>query len=107
VTVLVTGGTGSVGSHAVAHLLTLPHIKKVICLNREIRGTEPEVRQMDAFADHRIELEDEYVSKLQVLQGDSAKSMLGLTDEVYQDLVSSVTHGKARHCEALFKYRGF
>ncbi|KAK4555343.1 hypothetical protein LTR86_007640 [Recurvomyces mirabilis] len=92
ITVLVTGGTGSVGSHVVAHLLTLPHITKVICLNREIRGAKPDVRQIDAFADHRIGLSIEHLSKLQVLQGDTATPMLGLTEEIYEDLVSSVTH---------------
>ncbi|KAH8693375.1 S-adenosyl-L-methionine-dependent methyltransferase [Phaeosphaeriaceae sp. PMI808] len=46
--VLVTGATGSLGSHLVAHLAAQPDVRKVICLNR-ISSSDPITRQLQAL----------------------------------------------------------
>lgn len=90
--VLVTGATGSLGSHLVAHLARLPEVSKVICLNRPSRGSKAEERQQSAFEDRDIKLEPHAKSKLSVLQVDSAKPVLGMDHAEYLELVASVTH---------------
>ena len=90
--ILVTGTTGSVGSHLVAHLTTLPHVTRVICLNRPNRGIEPEIRQQQAFKDRGLIIDSSSFSKLQTLQCDASKPFLGLPEATYNELVASVTH---------------
>ncbi|KAL4812713.1 hypothetical protein BDW67DRAFT_188396 [Aspergillus spinulosporus] len=89
--VLVTGATGSLGSHIVGYFARLPTVHTVVCLNR--RSTVPAVvRQEEAFKVRGISLDDTSRSKLRVLEVDTAKSLLGLSAETYQELVSSATH---------------
>nr|UBX54556.1 poliketide synthase [Aspergillus sp.] len=89
--VLVTGATGSLGSHIVSYLAKLPTVHTVFCLNR--RSTVPAaIRQEEAFKVRGISLDDTSRSKLTVLEVDTAKSMLGLPAETYLELVSTATH---------------
>ncbi|KAL5355203.1 hypothetical protein BJX96DRAFT_181164 [Aspergillus floccosus] len=89
--VLVTGATGSLGSHIVGYLAKLPTVHTVVCLNR--RSTVPAViRQEEAFKVRGISLDDTSRSKLKVLEVDTAKPLLGLPAETYQELVSTATH---------------
>lgn len=89
--VLVTGATGSLGSHLVAHLSSLSDVQTVICLNRHSRK-DPTVRQREAFESKGILLNSESLSKIRVLGTDTAKPRLGLPDSHYADLLHSVTH---------------
>ncbi|KFY00088.1 hypothetical protein O988_03530 [Pseudogymnoascus sp. VKM F-3808] len=89
--VLVTGATGSLGSHLVAYLAGQASVKKIICVNRH-SSTECTTRQKQALESRGIFLSDEALSKLKVLATDTAKSMLGLTRLEYIKLVNSVTH---------------
>lgn len=90
--VLVTGATGSLGSHLVAHLAAMPEVATVICLNRMKRGSEPTARQHKAFADHRNHVDADHLSKLRVYESDSSKPRLGLTSDEYTGLLGKVTH---------------
>lgn len=90
--VLVTGATGSLGSHLVAHFAELPNVKTVICLNRHIAGSEPEVRQRQSMESRGINIDTNAYSKLRVFQTDTAKPMLGLPQENYDVLQNTVTH---------------
>ena len=89
--VLVTGATGSLGSHLVAHFAELPSVKMVVCLNRSSR-TEPAHRQRQAFESRGISLDLKAISKLKVFKTNTAKPMLGLPSSEYEHLVNSVTH---------------
>ncbi|MCJ1473382.1 hypothetical protein MMC13_002033 [Lambiella insularis] len=89
--VLVTGATGSTGSHLIAKIASLTSVKTIICLNRR-SNQDPEERQLEALASKGIVLSDEGLSKLQPIETDTAKSKLGLPEEVYQGLVKTVTH---------------
>lgn len=89
--VLITGASGSLGSHLVYHIAQLPDVKTVICLNREHKE-EPYIRQQKAMREKGIRFPETLKHKLFVLQTDSSKSMFGLRKSEYEGLLSSVTH---------------
>jgi thioester reductase-like protein/acyl carrier protein len=89
--ILVTGASGSLGSHLVYHLAQLPDVRTVICLNRKT-SEEPYTRQYAAMREKGIRFPDALKSKLLVLQTDSSQPCLGLSRSGYEGLVSSVTH---------------
>ncbi|KAK0713573.1 hypothetical protein B0T26DRAFT_742197 [Lasiosphaeria miniovina] len=90
--VAVTGATGSLGAHLVAHLASLPHVETVFCLNRRSTTGEPSERQQDAFTSRGITLTPSTQAKLRILAVDSTKPCLGLARDVYASLTTSVTH---------------
>ena len=89
--VLVTGASGSLGSHLVDQIAQLSDVKTVVCLNRE-KHAEPYARQQKAMRDKGIRSFDKIRPKLLVLQTDSAKPRFGLSNSDYEGLVTSVTH---------------
>ncbi|KAK3324854.1 putative polyketide synthase [Apodospora peruviana] len=91
-TVLITGASGSLGTHLVAHMAALPHVSSVICLNRRSVSATPEARQHRAMEERGILLDAACHSKLQVFQTDTSKPMLGLSASEYESLANSVTH---------------
>ncbi|AEO67399.1 polyketide synthase [Thermothielavioides terrestris NRRL 8126] len=93
-TILVTGATGSLGSHLVAHLATLPSVKEVICLNRRstTNNNDPTARQHQAMRSRGISLSAEALAKLRVLAADTSKPKLGLPDDEHNLLKRTVTH---------------
>ncbi|KAF2729916.1 hypothetical protein EJ04DRAFT_587517 [Polyplosphaeria fusca] len=90
--VLITGASGSLGAHMVAHFANLPDVDSVVCLNRRVGGSVPEQRQHDSLRSKGISLDQNALSKLRVFEADISKSWLGLTRAVYEDLTRSVTH---------------
>ncbi len=90
--VVLTGATGSLGSHLIAQLVALPSVTTVVCLNRTSRESDHETRQHKAFRNRRIHIDKRGLSKLRVLETDTSKSRLGLTSDEYFDLVHSITH---------------
>jgi nucleoside-diphosphate-sugar epimerase/SAM-dependent methyltransferase/acyl carrier protein len=99
VSVLVTGATGSLGSHIVAHLASLPTVDKIYCLNRHGPGglkaranADPQKRQIQALESKSIHLDQSSLSKLVAIEADSFEAQLGLDLEVYNQLVKNVTH---------------
>lgn len=90
--VLVTGGTGSLGSHLVAHFAGLPNVKTIICLNRRVSGSEPMIRQRQSMESKGIKFDKNVHSKLRVFETDTAKPMLGLPRGKYENLQNTVTH---------------
>lgn len=91
--VIVTGGTGSVGSHLVAHLLGLPDVCKVTSLNRPNRRSDATSRQNSAFTSRKIQVDSTLASsKLEVFATDLAKPFLGLAQTQYTALTESATH---------------
>ena len=88
--VLITGATGSLGSHLVKEFSERADVKTVICLNRR-SNSDPLKRQKEAFASRGVSLDSLALNKLQVLEADTAKPRLGLADADYERLVGSVT----------------
>ncbi|MCJ1251634.1 hypothetical protein MMC30_008869 [Trapelia coarctata] len=89
--VLITGATGSLGSHLVAHFAELPNVKTVVCLNR-CSSTEPTLRQRQALESRGISLGTTAVSKLKVFETDTSKPNFGLQNSEYEILLNTVTH---------------
>jgi Male sterility protein/Phosphopantetheine attachment site len=96
VTILLTGSTGSLGSHLVAHLSGLPAVAKVICLVRakgnSSTRTDAHERQIQALISKRLSLSEEGMSKVEVLETNAANCYLGLTRHKYKELCENVTH---------------
>lgn len=88
--VLITGATGSLGTHLVEHFANLSSVRTVICFNRP-SNTDALVRQRQALEGKRIFLADDAFRKLQVIASDMSKPLLGLSSEAYGSLVDSVT----------------
>ncbi|KAL2793473.1 hypothetical protein BJX66DRAFT_351725 [Aspergillus keveii] len=78
--VLLTGGTGSLGSHLVAYLARVPGVRMIMCLNQL------------ALAERKLSLSTLEQGKLVVLEGDTSMPHLGLTSDQYNSLQSNVTH---------------
>ena len=89
--VLVTGATGSLGAHIVANVAQLPDVHMVVCLNR-LSTVEAEVRQRKSLEMRGISLDSASMSKLNVVETDTSKPMLGLSPDTYHHLVHTVTH---------------
>lgn len=67
------------GSHLAAHLLALPDVRKVTCLNRPSRGSDAASCQNSAFTTRKIEVDPALTSsKLQVFATDLTTPLLGL-----------------------------
>ena len=92
--ILLTGSTGSLGCHLVAHLASLPIVKEIVCLIRPVIGRDqgPKIRQDDAFRDKLISLSPEIRQKITTIQATLSLPQLGLGSEVYNSLLPRVTH---------------
>lgn len=89
--VLLTGATGSLGSHLVAHFAALSNVRTVVCLNR-FSSMEAELRQRQALESRGISLDTKALSKLKVLEADTTKPLLGLRKDEYETLINTATH---------------
>lgn len=90
--VVMTGGTGSLGSHLLAHLATLPSVSRIICLNRSNGTQDAETRQLNALHLKSIDLDSKSWSKVEVLETDTALPLLGLSMIDYTRIQNMVTH---------------
>ncbi|KAG8168897.1 hypothetical protein KVR01_001646 [Diaporthe batatas] len=88
---VVTGAAGSLGRHIAGHIARLPEVHTVVCLNR-LSQSSAEQRQGKAFEARGIHIEDEFFTKLQVIDTDTSKPRLGLSQETYNHLLDTVTH---------------
>ncbi|PSN66473.1 ketoacyl-synt-domain-containing protein [Corynespora cassiicola Philippines] len=89
--VLITGATGSLGAHLVEHFAKLASTTAVICFNRPSR-MDPMVRQLQSLADRGLTLEQDESAKLQVIESDTWRPLLGLDAACYANVVERVTH---------------
>lgn len=89
--ILLTGGTGSLGSHLVANLTSTLGVTRIICLNRQSNG-DAHARQIKSFHSRGISIPSEVLSKLTVYETDLSKPRLGLSEAARQDIIASVTH---------------
>ena len=90
--VLMTGGTGSLGSHVLAHLASLTHVHRVVCLNRPSPNQDGYDRQSQALQSKEIAVDAQSWSKVEIHQCNTALPHLGLHEEVYAGLAKEVTH---------------
>jgi len=92
--VLLTGSTGSLGCHLVAHLASLPMVKEVVCLIRPATGRDqdPSDRQDEALRGKLLFLSPEVRDKVTTIQATLSLPQLGLTSKTYDFLLGRVTH---------------
>lgn len=95
-TVLLTGGTGSLGVHVLSNLLANPEVEAVVCLNRPGRSRSesknPMERQREAAASKAVDITEAHWKKCEVIEATASDHLLGLDPEVYLSLCSRVTH---------------
>lgn len=89
--VLLTGSTGSLGTHLLAHLASHPGVVHVICLNRS-NPENPYERQLKAAQAKNITISQQAWSKIQVIQTNAAAPLLGLSTPQYGYLCRQITH---------------
>lgn len=87
--VLLTGSTGSLGSFLLAQLAALPHVARVICLNR--RGGNLPQRQKRALERGGIVIPPLHWAKVAVHEADLKAVGFGLPAAVY-DSLKAATH---------------
>ncbi|RDH27595.1 hypothetical protein BDQ94DRAFT_175511 [Aspergillus welwitschiae] len=90
--VLLTGGTGNLGTHVLHQLINRADVRRVICLNRLTTNDDPIQRQRRALRDKGIDLNERQWEKIEVLEAKSSHTALGLQTEQYQRLRDQVTH---------------
>ena len=92
--VLLTGSTGSLGCHLVAHLASLSTVKEIICLIRPApsRDQDPSTRQDEALRKRLLLLSSDVRSKITPIQATLSLPRLGLTSQIYDSLLQRVTH---------------
>ena len=90
--VIVTGASGSLGSHIVQTLAERSDVATVVCLNRAISDVPADKRQDEALSSRGIKLSPATREKLRVYGTDTAKPRLGLSDQEYTWLAQSGTH---------------
>ncbi|PYI32372.1 putative polyketide synthase [Aspergillus indologenus CBS 114.80] len=89
--VVLTGATGSLGSHVVQKLASSPGVTNIICLNRRSR-LDADQRQLQSLSHKGIWLPDDVIDKLTIMDADLTRPQLGLSSQQYETLVSTTTH---------------
>ncbi|KAJ7206143.1 hypothetical protein B0H12DRAFT_1243356 [Mycena haematopus] len=90
--VLLTGTTGALGSHILAHLLGLPEISKVYALNRPSSQTHNiRERHCTSFTANGLDVQLLESPKLKLLETNLNQAQFGLPSEDYNALRDNVT----------------
>ncbi|PYI02489.1 polyketide synthase [Aspergillus sclerotiicarbonarius CBS 121057] len=93
--VLLTGSSGSLGSHCLAQLVQSPQVKQVICVLRVGQSASPSVSK-EAYRDQlhakQISLSEGEWAKVTLLECDPTDLHLGLGDDDYVNLQKRITH---------------
>ncbi|CAL1710450.1 unnamed protein product [Somion occarium] len=92
-TVLVTGTTGGLGASLLSALVQSGDVEKVYALNRRREGTGSlKQRQRLVLQDRGLNSSLVDSPKIEFLEADLAEPRLGLPQELFEQIVSSVTH---------------
>ena len=82
--VVLTGSSGSLGTHLLRSLLDDPKIAKVYCLNRSVDGRK---KQGGSFKKLGLEID---LSRVDFMKADYGEKQLGLSDALFNELTSTV-----------------
>ncbi|OQV11106.1 hypothetical protein CLAIMM_15001 [Cladophialophora immunda] len=88
---LLTGATGSLGSHLLAVLLHRSEIDRVYCLLRSSAAGDAKQRILLALSDRGLALPDEYERRIIALPGDLGREDLGLQPQMLSEMRDSVS----------------
>ncbi|KAF3402982.1 Iterative polyketide synthase afoE [Talaromyces pinophilus] len=78
--VLLTGSTGSLGSHVLRQLVKLPNVSKIYCF----------VRSRSVWRNHGQSHDDEHEGKIERVSVDYTRPRFGLSEDVYSQLLLDV-----------------
>ncbi|KAL2851873.1 hypothetical protein BJY01DRAFT_232774 [Aspergillus pseudoustus] len=90
--VLLTGATGSLGSHCLVSLLDSPQVDRVICLIRPDNSTDAMTRLQKSLDKKQLHIPNAQLSKTEVIECSTASDLLGVPSSQYTSLTQSVTH---------------
>ncbi|KAI0964716.1 hypothetical protein F4678DRAFT_468269 [Xylaria arbuscula] len=91
--VIITGGTGSLGSHLIETIASRADVAGVICLNRRSKlEMSTRDRQLQALEQKGINLPQGTLDKVRVFETDLSKPRLDLSDEEYDYILDKTTH---------------
>lgn len=93
-TVLITGVTGFLGIHILRDLLINSNVKKIYCIIRNkinLPGKKRLDKMMEFYFDSDSDLLNLVEKKVEILNGDNTKSLLGLDKKTYNKLQNEVT----------------
>lgn len=99
-TVILTGSTGTLGSHILAGLARNKGIKHIFCINRRPRThtngflshLDPKNRQVSANNRQGLVIDQDLWAKIDFLEMETQSKYLGLEHGVYEGLAGQVTH---------------
>ncbi|KAG1870691.1 putative aminoadipate reductase [Suillus subalutaceus] len=89
--VILTGSTGGLGSYLLADLLQREDVSVVYAFNRPSKGASIQQRQEDGFKDRGLDFTLLQSDKLVYTETDTSNDHLGLDEELYQKIRTSVT----------------
>jgi len=93
VVVLVTGTTGTFGSHLLASMLEDPAVTRIYALNRRSSvGNVISARQTRSFDEWELDTEPLKATKLKLLEGDILGENFGVGEDTYTEMLNTVTH---------------
>jgi hypothetical protein len=85
--VLLTGSTGALGSHILAHLLADDRIRLVYALNRKSPGDVPTVeRQRAVFNNQGLSQDFAHSTKLKLVEGDISEENFGISSQIMDEV---------------------
>jgi hypothetical protein len=86
--VLLTGSTGSLGSHILSNLIGDGSVEAVYCINRRVSNQPLEVRQKDAFERVGLDTQQLESEKIVLLEADmSVKDTFDLDESTVEKVV--------------------
>lgn len=91
--VLLTGGTGSLGSNILEHLLNDSNVSRVYAMSRPSDGKQSiKERYIKAFERESIDVELLESDKIRFVEGDASETSFGVDNALFTEMQNSVTH---------------
>lgn len=100
-TILLTGGTGAIGSHLLARFASLTEVSQIIVLNRSSNRISRHkgagkangyIRQFKSNNYKGANIDSSVIEKIRIIESDTSYECLGLQEAMYGFLAASVTH---------------
>ncbi|KAK0478796.1 putative aminoadipate reductase [Armillaria novae-zelandiae] len=88
--VLLTGSTGSLGTHVLARLISSSNVQAIYCLNRASTQTTLKQRQQSMFKTQGLDITLLDSPRVFLVEGNMAEERFGLEDHLFRRMLTSV-----------------
>ncbi|KAK0463067.1 putative aminoadipate reductase [Desarmillaria tabescens] len=88
--ILLTGSTGSLGTHVLARLISSSSVKAIYCLNRPSSQTTLKQRQQSMFKTRGLDITLLDSPKVFLIEGNMTEERFGLEDHLFRSMLISV-----------------